>query len=56
MVVRQRAVVVARAQIDQMRIEPIGRGKHFLPEDQPENIGLQIVKFYTRITNRAENT
>jgi haloalkane dehalogenase len=56
MVVRQRAVVVARAQIDQMRIEPIGRGKHFLPEDEPENIGQQIVKFYTRITNRGENS
>ncbi len=56
MVVRQRAVVVARAQIDQMRIEPIGRGKHFLPEDEPENIGQEIVKFYTRIANRAENS
>jgi haloalkane dehalogenase len=56
MVVRQRAVVVARAQIDQMRIEPIGSGKHFLPEDQPENIGQQIVKFYARITNREENS
>ena len=55
-VVRQRAVVVARAQFDQMRIEPIGRGKHFLPEDEPENIGQQIVKFYARITNRAENS
>ena len=56
MVVRQRAVVVARAQIDQMRIEPIGRGKHFLPEDEPENIGQEIVKFYTWIANRAENS
>lgn len=52
MVVRQRAVVVARAQIDQMRIEPIGPGKHFLPEDQPKNIGQQIAKFYVRVTNR----
>jgi haloalkane dehalogenase len=52
MVVRQRAVVVARAQIDQLRIEPVGPGKHFLPEDQPKNIGQQIAKFYVRVTNR----
>jgi haloalkane dehalogenase len=49
MVVRQRAVVVARAQIDQMRIEPIGGGKHFLPEDQPENIAQQIANFHARL-------
>jgi haloalkane dehalogenase len=55
MVVRQRAIVVARAQIDQMRIEPIGRGKHFLPEDEPENIGREIAKFHARIANRDSN-
>jgi haloalkane dehalogenase len=49
MIVRQRAIVVARAQIDQMRIEPIGKGKHFLPEDEPENIGQQIAQFHARI-------
>jgi haloalkane dehalogenase len=49
MIVRQRAIVVARAQIDQMRIEPIGKGKHFLPEDEPENIGQQIARFHARI-------
>jgi haloalkane dehalogenase len=52
MVVRQRAIVVARAQIDQMRIEPIGRGKHFLPEDEPENIAHQIVRFHAWVANR----
>jgi haloalkane dehalogenase len=52
MVVRQRAIVVARAQIDQMRIEPIGRGKHFLPEDEPENIGHQIARFHAWVASR----
>jgi haloalkane dehalogenase len=52
MIVRQRAIVVARAQIDQMRIEPIGRGKHFLPEDEPENIGQQIARFHAWVASR----
>ena len=56
MVVRQRSVVVARAQIDQMRIEPIGRGKHFLPEDEPENIGQQIAKFHVWVANRDSSS
>jgi haloalkane dehalogenase len=56
MVVRQRAVVVARAQIDHMRIEPIGRGKHFLPEDEPENIGQQIAKFHIWVANRDSSS
>ena len=51
MMVRQRAIVVARAQIDQMRIEPIGKGKHFLPEDEPENIGQQIAQFHARVSS-----
>jgi hypothetical protein len=56
MVIRQRAVVVARAQIDQMRIEPIGRGKHFLPEDEPENIGQQIAKFHVWVAKRNSSS
>jgi haloalkane dehalogenase len=56
MVVRQRAVVVARAQIDQMRIESIGQGKHFLPEDEPENIGEQIAKFHARVGHRNQHS
>jgi haloalkane dehalogenase len=56
MVIRQRAVVVARAQIDQMRIEPIGRGKHFLPEDEPENIGQQIAKFHVWVAKRDSSS
>ena len=55
MVVRQRAIVVARAQIDQMRIESIGRGKHFLPEDEPENIARQIVRFHAWVASRDPN-
>ena len=53
MVVRQRAVVVARAQIDHMRIEPVGRGKHFLPEDEPENIAQQIARFHAWVSSRG---
>jgi haloalkane dehalogenase len=56
MVVRERAVVVARAQIDQMRIESIGRGKHFLPEDEPENIGQQIAKFHIWVAQRDSSS
>ncbi|MGA8480125.1 MAG: haloalkane dehalogenase [Chthoniobacterales bacterium] len=50
-IVRPRAIVVARAQIDQMRIEAIGQGKHFLPEDEPENIGQQIAQFHARVSS-----
>jgi haloalkane dehalogenase len=56
MIVRQRAIVVARAQIDQMRIESIGRGKHFLPEDEPENIGHQIARFHAWVASRESSS
>jgi haloalkane dehalogenase len=43
--VSMRAVTRAQSDIANLEVKFIGKGKHFLPEDQPENIGKAIADF-----------
>ncbi|MFP4016193.1 MAG: haloalkane dehalogenase [Halanaerobiales bacterium] len=43
--VRKKAVKKARENINKLTVKYIGKGKHFLPEDQPENIAEAIIGF-----------
>ncbi len=49
-VINKKTIEYASKNISNLKVEFIGQGKHFLPEDQPENISNAIVRFYQNIT------
>jgi haloalkane dehalogenase len=48
-VITNKAIKNARKNVSNLELQYIGKGKHFLPEDQPENIGKAIAEFYQKI-------
>ncbi len=43
--VTKKTIAYAQKSIDGLQVKHIGKGKHFLPEDQPENLGEAIAQF-----------
>ena len=46
MVVSEQTAKLAKGNIANLEVKFIGNGKHFLPEDQPENMSQAIIEFY----------
>jgi haloalkane dehalogenase len=46
--VSKKTIAYAQSHIDSLRICCLGKGKHFVPEDQPESLGKAIAAFYQR--------
>lgn len=48
-VITKKAVKTVGENIINLETKYIGKGKHFLPEDQPKNIGQAVAEFYQKI-------
>ena len=49
-------VRLAQRRIADLEVQSIGRGKHFLPEDQPDRLGRAIADFASRGSLRAQDS
>ncbi|TYQ14871.1 UNVERIFIED_CONTAM: haloalkane dehalogenase [Acetivibrio alkalicellulosi] len=47
--VNKKTLIYAKENLSNLETVYIGNGKHFLPEDQPENISNAIIDFYKRL-------
>lgn len=54
MAVTRKTVESAKREIPNLITRAVGRGKHFLPEDQPDAIGEAIAEFYREINDTPD--
>ncbi|MEQ8221894.1 MAG: alpha/beta fold hydrolase [Candidatus Eremiobacterota bacterium] len=50
--IRKNGVVMAEKYFDSLQVKYAGKGKHFLPEDEPENTGHAIGDFYRFLSEK----
>ncbi|MEQ8190896.1 MAG: haloalkane dehalogenase [Candidatus Eremiobacterota bacterium] len=50
--IRKQGVSMAEKYFDSLQVKYTGKGKHFLPEDEPENIGHAIADFYLSLSGK----
>lgn len=50
--IRKKGVSMAKKYVDSLQVKYTGKGKHFLPEDEPENTGHAISDFYRSLSEK----